>query len=511
MNSSPFSLETVFRPEDAGEDKIDLELGGWEVHGLGLHPENAHAFKRSASSPPKGSEDMAWPNGSNSALYGWFFRRPEMKGKDRDKLLIRKQSLKHPKDHRRHEAPLCGGYCLFYRDKKPHPVTKKTVHRAKLVLALNWQRFIRHQPEDKNLPLRSLPRLQRRREDRTFHGEEFAMDGEDNWLPETQSWRNFAASQRIADYIKKIVSRMELDFARACKVENAAQDAFVTFKRSTERCSLSAVETFWEFPSDNPIADVLQIGAKMMHLKCAGASAKIASFPFKEANRVLNSPCFVIPIAQGVKLKLYAKTNRRIRFEIVQYGLRQQTPRLLQEAVDLTDPWKTTDAEFHSFLSTQNDFLWYKLPGVINGLRRRAAIHMEQVMSELNKGRNSPVKACSVVQLLAEIAVAVPAGFKSKAARLAEIQNLLFMLCYQRGFRGNRKQGPLSATLEALNAAGVLEFDRSRQFYVLADAYIVAADALIMATGEPLFAIFGSDVEKFKVLRGGKRPTRLRE
>jgi len=55
LNSSPFSLDTVFLPEDAGEDKVDLELGGWEVHGLGANAENAHAFKQHASSPPAGA------------------------------------------------------------------------------------------------------------------------------------------------------------------------------------------------------------------------------------------------------------------------------------------------------------------------------------------------------------------------------------------------------------------------------------------------------------------------
>lgn len=454
---------------------------------------------------------MAWPNGSTPAAYGWFFLRPTMKGKDRNKLLIRRQSVKHPKDHRRHEAPLCGGHCLFYRDKKPHPATGKSVYRARLILALNWQRYMRHQPRNDDPIYPSPFRLQRRREDRSFFGEEFAFDGEDNWLPETESWRTFAAKQAISRYIKQIVSTVEFDFRRACENKNAGEDLFVEFKRNVEHCSLSTVETFWEFPSDNPIADVFQIGAKLMHLKCAGATAKIASFTFKEASRVLNSPCFVIPIAQGVKLKLYAKTNRRIRFEIVQSLLRKESSTLLQEADALSDPWDTTAAELHSLFTAQNVIPWKMLPEVLKALRRRAAIHMEQVMSEVNKGRDCPVKACSVVQLLTEIAIAVPAGFKSKANRVSEIRNLLFMLCYQRGYRGNRKKGPFSAALEALNAAGVLEYDRSRQFYTLADSYIAAADALTAATGEPLLSIFDMNPELFKVGKDGKRPTRLRE
>ena len=136
---------------------------------------------------------------------------------------------------------------------------------------------------------------------------------------------------------------------------------------------------------------------------------------------------------------------------------------------------------------------------------------MNQVMKEMQKGRVPPVKACSLVNLLAELAAAVPRGFKSKATRLSEIRDLLFMLCYQRGFRGNRKTGPLAEAIAALEAAGVIEFDRSRQFYPLSEAYIPAADALLSATGEPLLTVFGLNPSEYKFQKGGKLPIRLRE
>jgi hypothetical protein len=154
---------------------------------------------------------------------------------------------------------------------------------------------------------------------------------------------------------------------------------------------------------------------------------------------------------------------------------------------------------------------WDTLPAILKALRCRAAEHMNQVMKELRKGRVPPVKACPVVNLLAEVAAAVPRGFKSKATRLSEIRDLLFMLCYQRGIRGNRHTGPLAEAIGELEAAGVVEFDRPRQFYVLSEAYLPAADALLSATGEPLLTVFGLNPAEYSFQKGGKHPVRLRE
>lgn len=504
MNPTPFSLRTTFRPEDAGEDKIDLELGGWEVVGIDNHIENVHAFKQRMGGPPKGSEDFAWRANGQPLQNGKFFCRPGLKG-SLNKIAIRTDGITHKATNRRHEAPLCGGFGLLFKAQKPDPESGKPFYRAKLTLALNLQRFIRHQPQGDDPRKPWAYHLQRQRKTRFFHASEQALDGEDNWLPNTPNWLAFAAKDHFPHYLKLIIREMNMDLLRACKYEDAI------LKSDCRSCALNTVETLWEFSSDDPIGEALQIGAMLMHSTQGKAVSKAYPYEVKETGRIHNAPSFTIPLAQGVKLRLYAKTNKRIRFEIVQSGLRKKLQKLREEALELTDPWQAANISKEPFFQNPKICQPNELPMILKALRLRAAAHMNKVMEELRKGRTKPVKACSVVNLLAQIAIAVRAGLKSKPEQFREIKSLLYMLCYQRGFRGTRKEGPFAGALEVLEAAGVIKFTRSRLFYSLTAPYVKAADALLSATGEPLLSIFGLEWAEFKARKAKKLKAPLRE
>jgi hypothetical protein len=504
LNSSPFSLRTTFRPEDAGEDKIDLELNGWEVLELETHKETVHAFKQRMGGPPAGSEDFAWPANGQPPQNGKVFCRPGLKHFT-NKLWIREEGITHKATNRRHEAPLCGGFCLFFKAAKPDLETGKPLFRAKLTLSLNLQRFIRHQPQG-DAPLKPWRyRLQRHRKARIFHGNEQSLDGEDNWLPNSSEWIKFGAREHFAEYLALITKEMDADLGRACEYAKAK------LRRPAPSCALSVVETMWEFPSDDPIGQTLEIGAKLMHLTQGQAVTKAYPYEVKETGRIHNAPSFSIPLAQGVKLRLYAKTNKRIRFEIVQSGLRKELKKLREEALGLTDHWQAASMAKGPFFQSPKICPPDELPMILKALRNRAAAHMNKVMDELRKGRTKPVKACSVVNLLAHVAIAIRAGLKSKPEQFKDIKSLLYMLCYQRGFRGSRKEGPMAEALQALETAGVLKFDRSRLFYSLTPPYTKAADALVSATGEPLLSIFGLEREEFKAEKTKTPMRRLRE
>lgn len=502
MNPTPFSLEHKFTPDTASEDKIDLELRGWRIFDLNNDHDSLLNFKRSMASPAAGQEDLAWPNGDQPPFYGKFFRRPESIGGNRNKLLIRKQCISDTIHGRYHQPPLCGGYGLLFREKSADPITKKCAHRLKLVLALNLQRFIRHQPSNDTCnPFPKKPRLQRRTGDRSFSGEECAFDNEDNWIPTSETWSKFSTGNRLGDYIQQIVKEVDSDLKRACEMQtalgNAATESWdeVCFSVEEAKFSIKQVETLWEFPSSSPMLDVFEIGKMLLHLKKQGGEAKLHSFGNKEAKRILNSPCFVIPVAEGVKLRLYAKTNKRIRFELIQSNLLRKRGELVKEAGLNPEPLSQG---------------WEAIPPVVLAIRKRASEYMNQIMEELRKGREQQTVPYSPLHLLAEISASITPGL-SLQSRFERMQTLMVWICFQRGYRGSIKNGPYKDSLKRLVERGVLVFDRKRQYYTLNLCYVSAVDALTKVTGEPLLQLFGTGWGGYSISSDGKRVVRLRE
>jgi len=95
----------------------------------------------------------------------------------------------------------------------------------------------------------------------------------DNWLPDSPEWRKFAAKEHLAKYLELIGDQMGKELSRACSViekgvlqidpENDWER--IGWDREDEY-SLSRVETLSEFPADNPITTVWELGTKLMHL-----------------------------------------------------------------------------------------------------------------------------------------------------------------------------------------------------------------------------------------------------
>lgn len=509
MNSSPFSLDTKFLPEDAAEDKIDLDLGTWRVFGLTPGDEIVDEFKSHLSSPPDDKEktgymdDFAWDSDivpGGQPLYGAFLCR--LSGKDDRKFWIRKQALIHPTDSRRIEPPLCSGCCRFRLDSQL-PITGDFIHTAKLYLSLNLQRFIRHQPPQDNPKKPHTPRLQRRKGKRCVHGDEQSLDEQDNWLPDTPEWRKYATREHFPKYLELIGDQMGKELSRACNVieksvlqiDPEADWPQMGWERE-DSYSLSQVETLWEFPADNPITTVWELGTKLMHLSKTGGKVAMHKMQAKEAGHIYNSPCFSIPIAKNVRLKLYAKTNRRIRFEIVHSELWNQRAALLKEA---------------GLNPETGGRSWDDVPHLLKALRQRAAKHMNNVMEHLQTVQTPELKPKTLLELITAVFEAIPPTI-FKQTRMDRIQTMLIWLCFHKGYRGGIKKGPYSDALKTLAERGIIKFDHKRKFYVLTNAYKDAAAALSSIAGDPLLALMGIDLSEFVLQPASlSPPVRVRE
>lgn len=498
LNNAPFSLKTTFLAEDASEDKIDLEISDWAIFGLNPNDDFVHVFKTRMGSPPTGQEGSAWSEKGQPTVYGSFFCVPQIKGKNGGRLLIRKQALIDPKTKKRKEPPLCGGHCYIAQSPTPYPITKQSFHRMKMQLSLNLQRFIRHQPQKDDPHKPWSYSIRKRNGNRSWHADEFAFDGEDNWLPASEPWQRFTTRDHLSKYLELVTeqiaeeARRALVFERLGEVPDEWGESASYLDTELQSWNISKVETLWEFPSDNPLGEVWEIGAMLAPLPKVKFTVKVKGFDVLKVERVLNSPCFEIPIAEGVKLKLYAKTNRRIRFEIVQENLRRCRAAILVEAgLRPKEPIRTE----------------HEVILILKAIRARAVKHMNDLMDRLRKSRPKPTLSFPVFKLLAEVANAVPPNF-NKQERLNQIQSILISICYHRGYRGKCK-GDYAKAYTALTQRGVLAYDSSQHYYKLTEQYVTAATHLVQSNGDPLLHMFGGD--NYEMHPNGKNVVHLRE
>jgi len=98
------------------------------------------------------------------------------------------------------------------------------------------------------------------------------------------------------------------------RMNMAARSAGIAIHNS---CSLALreVETYWEFQADNPISLVYDL---IRYIRRLGANVSDRHWPagYRTAGRDRNSPSVKALLRPGVTLNVYAKTSRRVRFEV---------------------------------------------------------------------------------------------------------------------------------------------------------------------------------------------------
>jgi hypothetical protein len=124
-------------------------------------------------------------------------------------------------------------------------------------------------------------------------------------------------------------------------LDGVVSDAFVDEAATYEKFSayaLKEIELYWEFDSNNPIDYVEGIRQNVM-----GANANVSEVYYGIQNLQFDvqgqSPCLTIHITRDTKLKIYAKTNRRVRFEVtfkkdaINRAAERRTSKTLKELV----------------------------------------------------------------------------------------------------------------------------------------------------------------------------------
>lgn len=296
------------------QDKIELALGDWRVRGS---EERVTRFLDLL-----GSEPFARATPAVAGLEGGPLRPDSLftrhSGSQRYEVEMRvrgggRGSVRSP------GAPLFSGRLSAVRERV-NGANGEAIEgrRLKLDLSINPTRYVVHQP----LPGRNpyvppdtwgAPSLATRRTPlRTPH--EASLDAKDNVLlgPRTQAFaRPDVWPAHLLRYWEGILDQLNAEFLRA------AEGADVDLSREPY-LNLRSAETYWEFAAEDPIALVREMEPVLTALGIEASVREFATYPDGLAQRefVGNSLSIRVLLSTGVMLRVYAKTTRRIRFEV---------------------------------------------------------------------------------------------------------------------------------------------------------------------------------------------------
>ena len=216
------------------------------------------------------------------------------------------------------------------------------------------------------------------------------------------------------------------------------------------RFNLQEVETYWEFRTDNSLQRILDIEPLLRTFN------EMDSETTHYKNETLGNGIGVkIPIRAGVELQVYAKTNRRIRFEVGHDLQKCSTPAHILGS--LHDP--------HTFSSLERVY------GKLELLRQDAAEIINAVFQHMRQQNTLPTTPNRALHLLYDISQAVPDP---------EIARVLIWTLVTTGRVVSMP--PLSPHLKELKRLGILETQprNRKRAYVVTSAYRFALDALAL-------------------------------
>jgi hypothetical protein len=148
-------------------------------------------------------------------------------------------------------------------------------------------------------------------------GNESSLDRTDNWIPDLPELQrlhdNSSWPQHIRNYLEGVMREIDQETERVAR----SPEVQVRFQEITtsDRFSLKEVETYFEFvvPAGTSIDRVRSFEPLLQSFNELNVAAK--DYPIEGWDE--NSRVLTVPIRFGVKLKIYAKTKKRIRFEVV--------------------------------------------------------------------------------------------------------------------------------------------------------------------------------------------------
>lgn len=307
MTFTPLSLPHLtealaFDPRTAKQDRILLDIKGWMVEGT---TEQFSQFAHELSGQIAFAEGVHRLFNNNSGrTTSWPRWRVTGNG--------RKSGLRLADG-----TPLFSGSVRGRSSSSVQQVARTTWH-LKAELSLNPTRWLRSQAErDPSVFTADQVRMFSREARLQFEDEKPLVSG-----------TNFIIGRRMAlmggpelwpvqlrRYYEAVLNTLAAAFRHAASASGVTIDApELTF-------AIREIETYWEFQTENPIAAVQELEHPLRslvsrsHVRWREISAEAK--PLVQVGAFENTPVLRLKLAAGTEARIYAKTTRRVRFEIV--------------------------------------------------------------------------------------------------------------------------------------------------------------------------------------------------
>ncbi|MFT6535230.1 MAG: hypothetical protein ACJAQU_000118 [Loktanella salsilacus] len=115
-------------------------------------------------------------------------------------------------------------------------------------------------------------------------------------------------SAHLSRYLNLVKGMLNRVVSQSLVGEDATYERFAAY-------SLKEIEFYWEFDSTNPIDYVESIRPNII---ATNENVGESLYEIQQTQYDLRgqSPCLTVRLTRDIKLKIYAKTNRRVRFEV---------------------------------------------------------------------------------------------------------------------------------------------------------------------------------------------------
>lgn len=302
-----FNEQTRVSVDQAFIDRVQLTIGDWGLYGT--EDNVCETLTNLRHQEVETAEGEIIPLFKGDPIYSF-----------RQKLNI---AFAAPKDDAKNKgiAPLLVGE-IWYADRYRRPMSlNDAASRVHFKTTLNLTRFVQAQKFKLRTRVDRKPRL--------LTGLVLAVDPDESWfadewplVPATNiiigPWMKFAyaKSKSLHEHFVRYLSLVDGLLDRSLK--QATPEASPSLPKREKHYSLQEIEFYWEYDCDNPIEVVSSMLSKIKRLGSVAYEGSVdVEYPQRASSKVdFQSPSVKAKIAQGTWLKVYAKTSRRVRFEI---------------------------------------------------------------------------------------------------------------------------------------------------------------------------------------------------